>query len=267
MHSYFIDSSIDQKTQEPYQSIKNLRKRLYHDVNVFVDQVPCDHYRGTEIVLLLPKCLRGAAYMWYQSNQKTLDADLTKCMKALIAKFNKQPQETSNSATQSEAPHTTPQLPVEYHKCTVCSISFSSISRLLSHSQMATCGKSFCNHCEEVFDSKNKLHDHIRSRECQKSTLTSATKSIATHKSGLTQFSTPERNTTSDANIAFKKAGIKYSTHVTITPASAAKSITPHKPSLLTLTHVESTPSKTSVISSTTPPPTYRVISLPPPIY
>ena len=211
--------------------------RLYHDVNVFVDQVQqCDQYLEADIVQLLPKCLRGAAYMWYQGNQETLkDADLTKCMQALIAKFKEHPQETSNSATRQEAPQSTLQQPrqQEYHKCTVCSASFSSISRLLSHSQMATCGKSSCNHCEEVFDSKNKLHDHIRSRECQKSTLTSAIKSIATHKSGLTQLSTPEKDATSDADIAIKKTGIKYSTHATVT----------------------------------TPPPTYRAMSPPPPTY
>ena len=58
--------------------------RLYHDVNVFVDQVQqCDQYRGTDIVQLFSKCLRGAAYMWYQGNQKALkDADLAKCMEA-----------------------------------------------------------------------------------------------------------------------------------------------------------------------------------------
>ena len=37
--------------------------RLYHDVNVFVDQVPCDQYHEADIIKLLPKCLRGAAYM------------------------------------------------------------------------------------------------------------------------------------------------------------------------------------------------------------
>ena len=150
--------------------------RLYHDVNVFVDQVPCDQYRGTDIVQLLPKRLRGAAYMWYQSNRKTLSADLTKCMEALIAKFKRQPQKTSNSDIRPQAPHTTPQLPVNYHKCTICSASFSSISRLLSHSRMVSCGKSSCKHCEGVFDSKNKLHEHLRNHECQKSIDHSHTK-------------------------------------------------------------------------------------------
>ncbi|CAD6576946.1 MAG: Baculoviral IAP repeat containing [Alectoria sarmentosa] len=178
--------------------------RLYHDVNVFVNQVPCDQYRGTDIVQLLPKCLRDAAYMWYQSNQETLkDIDLTKCMEALVAKFKKQPQKTPNSVTQQQ----TPQLPVEYHKCTICSASFSSISRLLSHSQMVTCGKSSCKHCEEIFDSKNKLHDHVRNKECQQS----LTKSKLANKTGLMPLSTSE-TIFSDADTAIKKGGTKPNT-------------------------------------------------------
>ena len=50
---------------------------------------------------------------------------------------------------------------------------------------MITCGKSSCNHCEEIFDSKNKFHDYIRSHECV-TTFISVAKSIATYKTGLT---------------------------------------------------------------------------------
>ncbi|CAF9943111.1 MAG: Baculoviral IAP repeat-containing protein 5, partial [Alectoria fallacina] len=232
--------------------------RLYHDVNIFVDQVPCDdQYQEADIVQLLPKCLRGAAYMWYQSNHALKDANLAKCMKVLIAKFKKESsiQLSSKSAATQEAPHATPQLPLEYHKCTICSASFSSMNRLLSHSQMATCGKSSCNHCEEIFDSKNKLHDHIRSHECQKLL---ATKSISPHKSSLSALA-PVETTFNDADTAIMKAGIEYSTHTT--PASAAKSLTPHKSSLSALAPVESS------LPSATPPPTYRAISPPPPTY
>ena len=235
--------------------------RLYHDVNIFVDQVSCDQYHEADIVQLLPKCLRGAAYMWYQSNLK--DADLVKCMKTLVVKFKKESsiQLSSKSVTQ-DAPQATPQQShqQEYHKCTVCSASFSSINRLLSHSQMAICGKSSCNHCEEVFDSKNKLHDHIRSHECQK--LLSS-KSDAAIKIVLTKLSTPEKNATSaiksltshdsglaslfisetvfnDADTAIKKGEI---THLAATSASAKKSIASHKSSLSALAPVETSTS------------------------
>ncbi|CAF9943623.1 MAG: hypothetical protein ALECFALPRED_000801, partial [Alectoria fallacina] len=74
-------------------------------------------------------------------------------------------------------------------------------------------------------------------------------------------------NATSDANTAIMKTRIKYSTHITITSASAAKSITFHQSDLSALTHVENISSKTSITPSTTPPPTYRAISPSPPTY
>ena len=37
--------------------------RLYHDVNIFVNQISCDQYHEADIVQLFPKCLRDAAYM------------------------------------------------------------------------------------------------------------------------------------------------------------------------------------------------------------
>ena len=37
--------------------------RLYHNVNIFVNQISCDQYHEVDIVQLFSKCLRGAAYM------------------------------------------------------------------------------------------------------------------------------------------------------------------------------------------------------------
>ena len=71
----------------------------------------------------------------------------------------------------------------------------------------------------------------------------------------------------SDADTAIKKGRIESNTHPAATSSSAIKSITPHKSSLSTLTHVENTPSKISTTPSATPPSTYRAISPPPPIY
>ncbi|CAD6584106.1 MAG: hypothetical protein ASARMPRED_001598 [Alectoria sarmentosa] len=110
---------------------------------------------------------------------------------------------------------------------------------------MATCDKFFCNHCEEVFDSKNKLHDHIRSHKSQK--LLSS-KSDTAIKTSLTQLSTPEKNATSDADIAIKKAGIEYSTHATIaTSSSATKSIATHISGLIPLFSSETKSSDTDI--------------------
>ena len=121
---------------------------------------------------------------------------------------------------------------------------------------MITCGKSSCNHCEKVFDFKNKLHDYIRNKECQQSFI----KSKSVNKIDLTLFFILEKNAISDANIAIINARIKYFTHITITSISAAKSIAPHKSDLSTFIHVENTSSKTLTISLTTSFFIYRAI-------
>ena len=61
---------------------------------------------------------------------------------------------------------------------------------------MITCDKSSCNHCEKIFDSKNKFHNHIRSHECVM-TFIFVTKSISFHKFNLLTFALIE-------SIAFK---------------------------------------------------------------
>ena len=99
--------------------------------------------------------------------------------------------------------------------------------------------KFFCKHCEKVFDSKNKFYEHLRSREYQKSISSFIIKSIATHKSNLTSLSVFEI-IFNDANIAFKKAGIKYFTHIIIALIFAAKNITSHKFNLSALIFTES---------------------------
>ena len=167
--------------------------RLYHDIDEFVEHIlQCaDQYRHVDIIEWLPKCLRGQAFAWSQSIQLK-DVTLVKYMEVLTVKFRKPSaaaQETPKPASQ-----TAPQMPQEYHKCTVCSASFSSISRLLTHSQMVICNKASCKHCEGTFESKNQLHEHLRN-ECQNST--SQGKSKAPHKSNLSPLITAESITPS----------------------------------------------------------------------
>ena len=163
-------------------------------------------------------------------------------MKTLIIKFKRESssQLSFKSATQ-KASYITSQLSFEYHKCIICSISFSSINRLLNHNQIVTCGKSSCNHYEKIFDFKNKLHDHIRSHEYQKLLFS---KSDVVIKTILTKLFTPEKNVTNDTNIIIIKA---------ITLTSVIKSITSHKFNLLAFVSVETSTSLStyrSVLSS-----------------
>ena len=140
---------------------------------------------------LLLKCLRGPAFVWYQSIQETLkNAYLIKYMEVLIVKFKKQPSSQSVKFISKAAS----QPPVEYYNCTVCSALFLSIARLLSHTQTATCNKASCKRCEKVFDSKNKLHEHLRNRDCQ---TPLQGKSIAPPKCSLSALASAETTTLS----------------------------------------------------------------------
>lgn len=120
-------------------------------------------------------------------------------MKALVTKFKK-PSPIQLPTNQPATPHAT--APQEYHKCAVYSASFTSISRLLSHSQIATCSKSSCKYCDYAFQSKNKVHEHLRNRDCPNLPRNSPT----TSKAGLTPLPI-ESKPTSDADIAIKREG------------------------------------------------------------
>ena len=50
----------------------------------------------------------------------------------------------------------------QYHFCFNCFAFFSLLIRLLQHIQKIICQKTICKQCEKVFESQNKLHEHIR---------------------------------------------------------------------------------------------------------
>ena len=131
---------------------------------------------------------------------------------------------------------------------------------------MILCGKSSCKHCEEIFDFKNKLHDHVRNKECQQS----PTKSKPVNKTGLTPLSISE-TIFNNANTAIKKRRIESITRPAAISSSAPKSIMFHKPSLSTLTPAESITPKVTITAGlslpSTPLPTYRAMSPSPPTY
>ena len=116
---------------------------------------------------------------------------------------------------------------------------------------MIICGKFSCNHCEKVFDFKNKLHDHIRNKEYQQSLI----KSKFVNKIDLTLFFIFKKNVTSDENIVKEKI-----THFAVTSFSAAKSISFYKFNLSAFAPVESFLSLTSLS-------VYRFVSSLSPIY
>ena len=130
---------------------------------------------------------------------------------------------------------------------------------------MVICDKFSCNHCEEIFDLKNKLYDHVRNKECQQSLI----KSKSVNKIDLTSLFISE-TIFNNADIVIKKGEI---THFAATFFFAVKSIASYKSSLSIFVFVENIAfkvtivtklflsSKTLVISSTNSFFTYRAIS------
>ena len=103
---------------------------------------------------------------------------------------------------------------------------------------MITCDKSSCDHCEKIFDSKNKLHNHIRNHEYQKSLFS---KSDIVIKTALIKLFIAEKNAISDINIVKKRITRFVITHLAAISFFAAKSISSHKFNLSTLASVEKT--------------------------
>ena len=118
---------------------------------------------------------------------------------------------------------------------------------------MIICNKSSCNYYKKIFDSKNKLHNYIRSHKCQKLLFN---KSDAVIQIVLIKLFISEKNVINDVNIA--KKGI---TRFIITFTFVIKSITSYKFNLSTFVFIESIIFKVTIILSLTSLSIYRFIS------
>ena len=148
---------------------------LFRNVNVFCDRIKRLRFFEDDILDVLPSCLRGDALKWLNQSKHR---DLAACLGALRARFWQQaPPEPSQAPPEAplEAPQPAPQL-IDYHHCKLCNASFSSMARLIRHTQENICNKPSCRHCEKVFSSKNQLHRHLR-EECRKQTRSSSASS------------------------------------------------------------------------------------------
>ena len=111
-------------------------------------------YQESSVLKALQTSLRGPALIWFKDQAKftSLDSFKTALAKAFPpaapAEANPDPVIINPSP--------------RFHSCPECAAQFSSISRLLAHAQKG-CNKAFtCKHCEQGFDSNNKLHEHVR---------------------------------------------------------------------------------------------------------
>ncbi|KAG6990992.1 hypothetical protein G7Y79_00059g091770 [Physcia stellaris] len=149
---------------------------LYSQVTGFLQhlerQQSQHQYRKSDVLALLPKCLRGPAFVWFNSQSSfTTIQDFGRGLACAFPTTSLEPApKTPNQSSTTPASHPPPQ----YHSCVECSAQFSSLSRLLEHTkQENACSRAVCKHCEQGFNSKNKLHEHIREQHTQKSNTNS----------------------------------------------------------------------------------------------
>ncbi|KAG6994032.1 hypothetical protein G7Y79_00048g084280 [Physcia stellaris] len=141
---------------------------LHHEAITFCQQLQRirANYREADLVQVLHTCLRGPALTWYKEQSESETAKgLSEWLEALATAFPAKP------LSKSEAPAPNPPVsrpPPQYHSCLNCSASYSSLARLLQHTQEATCQKAVCKQCEGAFESKNKLHEHLRQHHTAK---------------------------------------------------------------------------------------------------
>ena len=163
---------------------------LFQNVKTFCDRIRRLRFFETDILDQLPSCLRGDALKWFKQSKHR---ELAVCLGAMRARFWQQaPPEAPPRTPPEGPPEATPQAcqaPV-YHHCKLCNASFSSIARLMRHAQENICNKPSCRHCEKVFSSKNRLHQHLR-EECQKQTHRSSPASSSRSSSRPSPRSSP----------------------------------------------------------------------------
>ncbi len=183
---------------------------LFHNVNTFCDRIKRLDYQEADILALLPKCLRGEALAWFN---KLNHQDLAICLRMMKSRLQQAPQ-ASSQAAQQVISQSACQAP-EYHHCKLCKASFSSMARLIRHTQENICNKPSCRHCETVFPSKNQLHRHLR-EECRKQT----------HRSSFSSSSRSSSLSLSTCSPACSP---------TPSPPPAYRAISPSPPSYLTV--------------------------------
>ena len=116
-------------------------------------------YKEDSVLGVLAKCLRDPASTWFKTQLDFISLNSFKTALAVAFSASQAPSPTSSEP----ASHSS----LQYHSCPKCNAQFSSTSRLLQHTQK-DCFKLACKHCEESFNSNNKLHEHVRLKYTQR---------------------------------------------------------------------------------------------------
>ena len=136
---------------------------LHHETTSF-----CQHlqniqinYREKKLFALLFEYFRDFALIWYkQQRKKKREIDkknLNEWLKILINAFSSKFSAKFSIQIFVSFVFSSSQ----YYSCLNCFAFFSSLTRLLQYIQ-TICRKIVCKHCEKIFESKNKFHEHIR---------------------------------------------------------------------------------------------------------
>ena len=137
---------------------------LFSEIANFLQQFrQCQHqYRKSDLLILLLDCLRDFALFWYQKQSEIVKQNLNEWLEVLIIAFSTKSSKFETFSVSSA------RFSSQYHSCLNCFACFSSLTRLLQHTQKIVCKKIVCKHCEKIFDSKNKLHEHFRQHHAKK---------------------------------------------------------------------------------------------------
>ena len=143
---------------------------LFCEIASFVQQFrQCQHqYRESDLLSLLFECFRDSALIWYKQQQnesEIVKKNLNEWLEVLIIAFS---AKTSAKSSIQISFALFVIFSSQYHFCLNCFAFFSSLTRLLQHNQIV-CRKVVCKQCEKIFESKNKLHEHIRQHHVKSS--------------------------------------------------------------------------------------------------
>ena len=141
---------------------------LFCEIANFVQQLrQCQHqYRESDLLNLLFDCLRDFALIWYKQQCEIeieiVKKSLSEWLEVLIIAFSAKSSSKIETSFVSSVI-----LSSQYHSCVQCFAFFSSLTRLLQHTQIV-CQKVVCKQCEKAFEFNNKFHEHDRQHHTTK---------------------------------------------------------------------------------------------------
>ena len=126
----------------------------------------CFSLRYSRIIMyVLYQCIashiENESWYWYkEQSESEIVKSLNEWLEVLIIAFSAKSFAKSSIQTFSFVSFVS--FSSQYHSCLNCFRFFSFLTRLLQHNQSTICKKVVCKHCEKIFESNNKFHEHVR---------------------------------------------------------------------------------------------------------